>query len=67
MATNSGAPANPFDAPGQFLVLANDRADVSLWPLFADVPEGWHAVHGPVERHDALDWITRRAAEAPTP
>ncbi|MFE0173787.1 MbtH family protein [Streptomyces sp. NPDC059002] len=58
--TTSEAPANPFDAEGEFLVLANDRGELSLWPLFAAVPEGWSAEHGPCPRQDALDWVTNR-------
>lgn len=52
------ASANPFDADGEFLVLANVEGQHSLWPLFAAVPEGWSTVHGPCARQDALDWIT---------
>ncbi len=56
----SDAPANPFDAEGEFLVLANARGEHSLWPLFAAVPDGWSTVHGPGPRQDALDWINSR-------
>ncbi|MFJ9111228.1 MbtH family protein [Streptomyces sp. NPDC102283] len=54
----SDASANPFDADGEFLVLANAEGQHSLWPLFAAVPEGWSTVHGPCARQDALDRIT---------
>ncbi|MHC1560098.1 MbtH family protein [Actinomycetospora sp. C-140] len=38
---------NPFDdADGRFLVLVNDEDQHSLWPVFADVPAGWHVVFG---------------------
>ncbi|QEV18595.1 MbtH family protein [Streptomyces alboniger] len=56
----SDAPANPFDADGEFLVLANDRGEHSLWPLFAAMPDGWTAVHGPCPRQDALAWVSGR-------
>ncbi|MGW0533451.1 MbtH family protein [Streptomyces sp. NPDC003032] len=56
----SDAPANPFDREGEFLVLANDRGEHSLWPLFAAVPEGWSTAHGPCPRQDALDWVNSR-------
>ncbi|MFE9459681.1 MbtH family protein [Streptomyces californicus] len=54
----SDAPANPFDADGEFLVLINAEGGHSLWPLFAAVPEGWSTAHGPCARQDALDWIS---------
>ncbi|MFC9178945.1 MULTISPECIES: MbtH family protein [Streptomyces] len=54
----SDAPANPFDADGEFLVLTNDEGQHSLWPLFAAVPEGWSTAHGPCTRREALDWIS---------
>ncbi|MYT99496.1 MULTISPECIES: MbtH family protein [unclassified Streptomyces] len=53
----SDAPANPFDADGEFLVLTNDGGQHSLWPLFAAVPAGWSTAHGPCARQEALDWI----------
>ncbi|MFI8362559.1 MULTISPECIES: MbtH family protein [Streptomyces] len=35
---------NPFDDnESTFSVLVNDEGQYSLWPEFADVPEGWHA------------------------
>ncbi|MEX2984350.1 MbtH family protein [Streptomyces sp. C36] len=54
----SDAPANPFDGDGDFLVLVNAEGQHSLWPGFAEVPEGWTAAHGPCARQPALDWIT---------
>ncbi|MFD8727974.1 MbtH family protein [Streptomyces sp. NPDC059611] len=54
----SDAPANPFDADGEFLVLTNDEGQHSLWPLFAAVSEGWSTAHGPCARREALDWIS---------
>ncbi|AGK75372.1 MbtH family protein [Streptomyces microflavus] len=53
----SDAPANPFDAEGQFLVLTNAEGQHSLWPLFAPVPAGWSTAHGPCARQEALDRI----------
>ncbi|QBI54644.1 MbtH family protein [Streptomonospora litoralis] len=50
--------SNPFDDPeGRFLVLVNDEDQHSLWPEFAEVPEGWQQVHGPVERAAALEYV----------
>ncbi|MFJ7414165.1 MbtH family protein [Streptomyces sp. NPDC098077] len=62
----SDASSNPFDADGEFLVLANVEGQHSLWPLFAAVPEGWSTVHGPCARQDALGWITTHG-DGPAP
>ncbi|HJE59116.1 MAG TPA: MbtH family protein [Nocardiopsis listeri] len=49
---------NPFDdAEGTFLVLVNDEDQHSLWPEFAQVPEGWTPVYGPVPRDEALEYV----------
>ncbi|MGW4562392.1 MbtH family protein [Streptomyces sp. NPDC004561] len=33
---------NPFeDNDGRYLVLVNEENQHSLWPSFADVPDGW--------------------------
>ncbi|MDH2423775.1 MbtH family protein [Sphaerisporangium sp. TRM90804] len=49
---------NPFEDPdGTFLVLVNDEGQHSLWPAFADVPDGWHAKFGPGPRQEALDYV----------
>lgn len=49
---------NPFDDPdGVFLVLINDEDQYSLWPSFADVPNGWRSVLGPTDRQAALDYV----------
>ncbi|MFI2606627.1 MbtH family protein [Kitasatospora sp. NPDC018619] len=53
----SDAPANPFDADGEFLVLVNPEGRHSLWPAFAAVPAGWSTAHGPCERAAALEWV----------
>ncbi|MEX3106155.1 MbtH family protein [Streptomyces sp. V2] len=51
---------NPFDdEDGTFLVLVNDENQHSLWPAFADVPAGWHTVHGPAPRAACLEHIER--------
>jgi MbtH protein len=61
-----GAPAsygrrvNPFDDPGgEFLVLANDEGQLSLWPSFAEVPPGWTVTHGPDTRPACLTHVGR--------
>ncbi|WP_026400754.1 MULTISPECIES: MbtH family protein [Actinomadura] len=50
--------ANPFDDEnGRFLALINDEGQYSLWPAFADVPEGWEIAHGEDTRQACLDHI----------
>src|ERR1700722_14155839 len=42
---------NPFDdETGTFVVLVNDEGQHSLWPMFAEVPAGWHKVFGAAGR-----------------
>ncbi|MEO3978308.1 MbtH family protein [Streptomyces sp. CAU 1734] len=49
---------NPFDDEnGSFLVLVNEEEQYSLWPDFAEVPEGWKAVHGPAGRAECLEYV----------
>lgn len=49
---------NPFDdEQGSFLVLVNDEDQHSLWPAFAEIPAGWHQVHGPDARAACLDYV----------
>jgi uncharacterized protein YbdZ (MbtH family) len=51
---------NPFDdESGSFLVLVNDEEQHSLWPTFADVPDGWRVVYGEADRAACLDYIER--------
>lgn len=49
---------NPFDdEDGVFYALINDEGQYSLWPTFADVPEGWEIVFGEDTRKACLDYI----------
>ncbi|MGU3499369.1 MbtH family protein [Mycobacterium sp. C31M] len=49
---------NPFDDDkGRFVVLVNDEEQHSLWPTFADVPDGWRVVFGEADRASCLDYI----------
>jgi MbtH protein len=49
---------NPFeDADAKYLVLINDEGQHSLWPVFADVPDGWEAIFGEDGRRECLDFI----------
>lgn len=49
---------NPFeDEDASYLVLINDEGQHSLWPVFADIPEGWEKIFGEAGRQDCLDFI----------
>jgi uncharacterized protein YbdZ (MbtH family) len=49
---------NPFDdEDGSYLALINDEGQYSLWPTFADVPEGWDVAHAEDTRKACLDFI----------
>ncbi|MEV5575411.1 MbtH family protein [Spirillospora sp. NPDC052269] len=49
---------NPFEnEDGRYYALVNDEGQYSLWPVFADVPEGWRIVHGEAGRQECLDFI----------
>lgn len=51
---------NPFDDDnGAFFVLVNDEDQHSLWPVFADIPAGWHVVHGEASRAACLDYVEK--------
>jgi MbtH protein len=49
---------NPFEDPdASYLVLINDEGQHSLWPVFADVPDGWKAIFGEAGHQQCLDFI----------
>lgn len=49
---------NPFeDTDGAFRVLVNAEHQHSLWPEFADVPQGWTPVNGPANREECLAYV----------
>lgn len=49
---------NPFDDEnGQFYALVNDEEQYSLWPAFADVPDGWRVAFGVAGRQECLDYV----------
>jgi MbtH protein len=49
---------NPFEDPdASYVVLVNDEGQYSLWPVFADVPEGWQVTFGEAGRQECLDYI----------
>lgn len=50
---------NPFDDDdATFRVLVNGVNQHSLWPEFADVPQGWVAVFGPAAKDECIDYVT---------
>ena len=51
---------NPFEDPeANYLVLINDEGQHSLWPVFADVPDGWEVIFGEAGRQECLDFIEK--------
>ena len=49
---------NPFDDEnGNFYVLVNGEEQHSLWPTFAEVPEGWTVVFGEAGRAECLSYV----------
>lgn len=49
---------NPFEDPeGIYHVLVNEEGQHSLWPAFADVPQGWRIVLGNGTRDDCLSYV----------
>jgi MbtH protein len=52
---------NPFDDErGSFLVIINAEKQQSLWPESIPIPEGWHLIHGPTDRHSSTRFIDAR-------
>lgn len=50
--------ANPFEDEDQaFFVLENDEGQYSLWPEFAEVPQGWGRRFGPDRRNACLAYV----------
>ncbi|KIQ17436.1 MbtH family protein [Rhodococcus sp. BP-349] len=51
---------NPFDdEDGRFYVLVNDEDQHSLWPTFAEVPQGWRVVFGEESRAACLEYVEK--------
>ncbi|MCQ0024269.1 MbtH family NRPS accessory protein [Streptomyces somaliensis DSM 40738] len=49
---------DPFDdESGTLHVLFNDEDQYSLWPAFADVPDGWRVVFGEGSRANCLRYV----------
>ncbi|RMI30414.1 MbtH family protein [Nocardia stercoris] len=50
---------NPFDdEDGRFYVLINEEEQYSLWPAFAEIPNGWTSIFGEESRAACIDYIT---------
>src|SRR5215468_1263743 len=51
---------NPFeDEEATYSVLITDKAQHSLWPVFADVPVGWKVIFGEDKRQACLDFVEK--------
>jgi MbtH protein len=49
---------NPFDDESlRFTVLVNAQQQYSLWPQFAETPQGWRVLMGPASRGECIDYI----------
>ncbi len=54
------AVTNPFEDPdAKYIVVVNDEGQYSLWPVFADVPDGWQLAFGEDGREECLDYIEK--------
>ncbi|MEU9361621.1 MbtH family protein [Streptomyces sp. NPDC048301] len=50
--------SNPFDDEDEsFLVLVNDEDQHSLWPSFAQLPDGWRVALEASPRAEALAFV----------
>ncbi|MFE0750884.1 MbtH family protein [Gordonia sp. NPDC058843] len=50
--------SNPFDdEDAYFHVLVNDEEQYSLWPAFAEVPNGWSVVIRKSSRGECMEYI----------
>ncbi|RPK61747.1 MbtH-like protein [Streptomyces sp. ADI96-15] len=51
---------NPFDDPdATFQALVNDEGQHSLWPAFAQGPDGWTVAHDKDSREACLAYIEK--------
>ncbi|MET9222489.1 MbtH family protein [Streptomyces sp. NPDC088197] len=49
---------SPFDdQDGTFHVLLNEQGRYSLWPAFAEIPDGWSAVVRSARRQECTAYI----------
>lgn len=52
------AATDPFADDDAYLVLADDRGRLSMWPAHLAVPDGWTVRHGPDRREACLQQAT---------
>ncbi|WP_327228396.1 MbtH family protein [Streptomyces platensis] len=51
---------NPFEnEDGRYFVLCNHEGQHSLWPAFAEVPDGWQVVYGQESRQACLEYVEK--------
>lgn len=49
---------NPFENPDYtYYVLVNEEGQHSLWPTFAEIPEGWSITLSATDRQTAIDYV----------
>lgn len=52
---------NPFEGDGRmYFAIVNGEGQYSLWPEFADIPDGWSVGHGAATRSECLEYIERK-------
>ncbi|MFE6702465.1 MULTISPECIES: MbtH family protein [Streptomyces] len=52
--------SNPFEDPNAtYFVLVNAEGQHSLWPAFAEVPEGWDKAFGEASREECLEFTEK--------
>jgi MbtH protein len=51
---------SPLEDPdAKYLVLINDEGQHSLWPVFADIPDGWKVIFGEDGLQECLEFIEK--------
>ncbi|MEV6336220.1 MbtH family protein [Nocardia vinacea] len=51
---------NPFDNDnGRFFVLINDEEQHSIWPSFAEIPNGWDITFGEDSRDACIEHVEK--------
>lgn len=50
--------ASVFDEQDKtYLILVNELNQHSIWPDALPIPDGWRVIHGPSERHMAVNFV----------
>lgn len=51
---------NPFeDETADYIVLINDEAQHSIWPVSVNVPDGWEKAFGPSRKPECLAYVDK--------